>query len=122
MRRTSSIRHPTLYRIMSLTRCSPSIRTILLLRNSAVSFAEDEKVEVVTNRPFVALWRSRLPKKIPNRPRADVVAFCVALGLDVDAIKPEGVLINHTVNTVVAAAAERASSVRRRTAVAHTKE
>jgi len=93
-----------------------------LLRNSAVSFAEDEQVEVVTNRPFVALWRSRLPKKIPNRPRADVVAFCVALGLEVDAIKPEGVLINHTVNTVVAAAAERASSVRRRTAVAHTKE
>jgi hypothetical protein len=31
---------------MSLANCSPSIKTILLLRNWAVSVAEGEKVEV----------------------------------------------------------------------------
>ena len=77
-----------------------------MLRNSAVSFAEDEKVEVVTNRPFVALRRSRLPKN-PELPQGRCCCLLRSAGLDVDAIKPEGVLINHTVNTVVAAAAEQ---------------
>ena len=35
--------------------CSPSISTIRLLRKSAVSLAEEENAEVVTNRPFAAL-------------------------------------------------------------------
>ena len=39
--------------------------TILLLRNSAVSLADDEKLEVVTNNPFVALWRSNFVLRDP---------------------------------------------------------
>jgi hypothetical protein len=39
---------PTVWRIISLVSCSPSISTIRLLRKSAVSRAEGEKVEVVT--------------------------------------------------------------------------
>jgi hypothetical protein len=57
------MRHPTLYRIISLVSCSPSMSTIRLLRNSDVSRAEGEKPEVVTNNPFDALCRSKLPKK-----------------------------------------------------------
>ena len=33
------------------------------LRNSAVSLADGENVEVVTNKPLLALCLSRLPKK-----------------------------------------------------------
>jgi hypothetical protein len=40
---------------MRVASCSPSINTIRLLRNSAVSLAEKEKAEVVANRPFAAL-------------------------------------------------------------------
>src|SRR6267378_6300011 len=50
---------------MSFVSCAPSMSTILLLRNSAVSLADDEKLEVVTNNPFVALWRSNFVLRDP---------------------------------------------------------
>ena len=62
MYKVSSTLHPTLCRTIRAASWLPSIRTMRLLRDSAVSLAA-ENVEVVTNRPLFALCRSRLPKK-----------------------------------------------------------
>src|SRR3546814_9276677 len=52
MYKTSSMRQPTLCRIISRVSCPPSISTMRLLKYSAVSRALAVKVDVVTNRPL----------------------------------------------------------------------
>src|SRR6185437_12519155 len=62
------------------------------------------------------------PKEIPDCSSADVVAFGVAFRLNVDALEPEGVLIDYAANAIVAAAPERATCIRRGAAVSHAEE
>jgi hypothetical protein len=50
------------------------------------------------------------------------VAFRVALRLDVDAIKPKRILVDHAVNTIVAAAPERSARINGGAAVAHAEK
>ena len=107
---------------MSLVSWSPSIKTMRLLRYWAVSIAEGEKLEVVTKRPFGRLVAVEAAEKIPYRAGANVIADGIALGLNVNAIKSKGVLVNHAINSVVAAAAKRAASVGDGTAETHAQK
>ncbi len=60
------------------------------------------------------------PKKVPYCAGANVVADRVAFSLNVNPIKPECVLVDYPVNSVVAAATKRAASISSRTAITHT--
>ncbi len=76
---------------MSLAGCSPSIRTIRLLRNSAVSLADGEKVAV------------KALEKIPYCYGPCVATASITFGLDVSPVQSEGILIDYAVNPVIAA-------------------
>ena len=61
-------------------------------------------------------------EKIPDRARADVVAGRVTLGLDINLIQTERVLINYAINSVVTAAAERSACISSRSAEPYTQK
>ena len=58
-------------------------------------------------------------EEIPYRARAYVVADGIAFGLNVNAVEPECVLVDHAVNSVIATAAKCAASIGDGTAKAH---
>jgi hypothetical protein len=61
-------------------------------------------------------------EEVSNRPRADTVAFSISFGLYVNTIKSKGILINHAINTVIAAAAERTPRIGRGSSKTHAKQ
>ena len=61
-------------------------------------------------------------KEIPYRTGANVVAEGIAFRLNVDAVKPECILVDHAINSVVAATAKCAASIGDGTAKAHTQK
>ncbi len=61
-------------------------------------------------------------EEIPDRSGPNVVAICVAFGLNVNPVEPEGVLVDHAIDAVVAAAANRAACIDGGPAKAHAKQ
>src|SRR5258707_14414579 len=51
------------------------------------------------------------PKKISDCTRTNLIARSVPLGLNINSIQPKDVLINNPINSVVAAAAKRATRI-----------
>jgi hypothetical protein len=72
--------------------------------------------------PFCRLVTIKASKKIPDRTGADVVAARIAFSLDIDTIQTERVLIYYPVNTVIAAAAKRATSIGYGATITHVKK
>jgi hypothetical protein len=93
------MRRLTPWRIIKRVSCSPSISTIRLLRSSAVSRADEEKVEAVTNSPLVALKRSRhvpiIPEKVADG--ANGITIGIVFVLHIDAVEAERVLVDNTI-------------------------
>src|SRR4051794_21755690 len=61
-------------------------------------------------------------EEIANGSRADIVAQCVALGLNIHPVEAQIILIDHAINAVVAATANSASGVRHGPAKTHAQK
>ena len=79
-----------------------------MLTKSAVSSAESEKVEVVTNKPFVALW-AELPEDRADCTISYIISCPISFGTDIDAIKTKCILVYYSVNAIVARSTKRAT-------------
>lgn len=58
-------------------------------------------------------------EEVSDRARANVATFSVALGLDVDAIESERVLIDDAINTVIATAVDCVACIDRGSTITH---
>ena len=79
-------------------------------------------MEVVTKKSLGRLVAVEAAEEIPYRTGTNVVANGIALGLNINAIKPKSVLVNHAINSVVAAAAKGAASIGNGTAKSHAQK
>ena len=70
--------------------------------SSAVSRADGEKDEVVTNKTFRCLELVEAAEEVANGGRADVIVRPIALRLHVDAIQAERVLVDDAINPAIA--------------------
>ncbi len=64
----------------------------------------------------------KAPEKVPDGSGPYVVAFSIPFRLNINPVKPEGVLINHAVNAVVAAPSDSATRIGSRTAEPHAEQ
>src|SRR3546814_194233 len=68
--------------------------------------------------PYTTLFRS----EIADRAGTYAVARRITFGLDVNPVKSQLILIDHTINAIVSAAPERTPSFSNRSAIAHGKQ
>src|SRR5271166_6631545 len=110
---------PTRWRIIRLASSGPSIRTTRLETRVMKSYAVVGKYEVVTNTPLVARWPSRPADEIAHLAHRHARVGVEALGLHVDDVETERVLLDDAVDAAVADPAERAAHLDPAAAVAH---